>query len=1280
VQLITFVDSTASAVTITLLDYLTPYSTTYYSADLFTASSSDSAVQTAIQALTNVDSVDVSTYTDTSGYTVFAVTFLTNLGIVPLLISSDTSKVTVSEATQGVSEVQMITLASDIEYVREQQQFELATSAAAVYLSYNGGTAVAVTSPTTALIQAALETFNGADGSPLSVTVTEGIDASTMYTVTFTSPVGDAALLVVTSPDSTTAITVVETIKGVAPSTGTFTLYYEGQYTVDIAYDASALEVKTAVESLSNLGSVEVVRADTGNGFSWSVGFAQNGGDLRLMQASPYRYEVQQIITTGGSPTPLSGQFGVSFGGDSVIVNYDASASSFQSSLESMASVGDVEVSFAASSNGQATWLVTFRSLVGDVDTLSVDNSLLYGSNANVVATESIAGNSATLNGSNPRLTVEEKVAGYPSYLASFTVDLPGSFLTKVSQLESGGLYAQYFDNQYLYGSPTVERIDPTVQFDWSTGLVTPDSSEYVSVRWTGKLLVPKTESYTFYLIADDAANLAINHTLVINASDVCCIEHRAVVSLIEGEYIDLSLEYQQLTGAASVSLQWSSASVRKQIIPSTYLFYATDIVGSPFSTTIVPGAADYPYTDAFGDGLLNATAGSIATFYIQTKDAFGNNKTTEYELIDPNDLLSVTLTQTEGAGYYASLEYVGPGLFKASYLPLKSGSYDLSIKMGGYDIYCGLGGTLKCSPFALTVSPGSTVPTMSEAESPSDESSDYLVEAVAGQFGYFYIQARDAFGNNQNKGGDAFLVKFTSKTDSDYQYQATVDDHGDGTYTARYTIPIAFSYNVYITLKSSEGWEESLLSCVSATTPFIFSRYYDGITAYSSPSFCALDQATSLKVVHNDLDPHSCTYDETDALSLSVATVGIANFFFVESRDAFGNLRRGENTTDFTGYGDGTSDYFLAEFEQAETGDKVTVSSAIDYIVAANIDNTTTNQYFRLSFGGRTTDDIISGVSAGGLEAILESLFDYQLNVMVTKTFLVKSTVTFTWAVQFLNMLDVWQSAPDFGSVTSSRLTLVAPFSSTESTSFYSSMTISREMTHGIYPISFSLWHTGSYTVRITNKGVDVQGSPLTIVVSNGDLSADASVAYGTGLEGGVAGEPVIVNIQAKDTRQAAVQYLKSTATIINYVQEIQQVVVNTACSFVFRGQTSVALATTDTYATLVTLLDNMVVLGTYEILDTSGVAVTTTDTVGTFQIKFTSLPGTLPLMSSIDASSTTAGLTVTRVQTGDAPYRHEVQVITCSALVGYVTFTLNGITTGENKDKLKDLNRSLN
>ena len=172
--------------------------------------------------------------------------------------------------------------------------------------------------------------------------------------------------------------------QGVAPSVGTFTIYYEGSYTADIPYNGGAAVVKKALEALSNIGTVQVLRDDTNNGFKWTVMFTQNSGNLRMMVASPYRYEVQQIQTTGGSPTPLSGALTVSFGGDSVTVASDVSEIGLASALQSMPSVGNVQVARTSQPSGQFTWLVTFRALVGNVNMLAVDYTMLYGTNAKV--------------------------------------------------------------------------------------------------------------------------------------------------------------------------------------------------------------------------------------------------------------------------------------------------------------------------------------------------------------------------------------------------------------------------------------------------------------------------------------------------------------------------------------------------------------------------------------------------------------------------------------------------------------------------------------------------------------------------------------------------------------------------------------------------------------------------------------------------------------------------------------------------------------------------------
>jgi len=102
-----------------------------------------------------------------------------------------------------------------------------------------------------------------------------------------------------------------------------------------------------------------------------------------------------------------------------------------------------LQVARTAQPAGAYTWLVTFRALVGHVNLLHVDYSTLYGSNAKAVVSEVVAGSNKTLTGTNPRLTMYEKVAGQPSYTAQYTVDTPGKYLTRVSQLLPGGLSAQ---------------------------------------------------------------------------------------------------------------------------------------------------------------------------------------------------------------------------------------------------------------------------------------------------------------------------------------------------------------------------------------------------------------------------------------------------------------------------------------------------------------------------------------------------------------------------------------------------------------------------------------------------------------------------------------------------------------------------------------------------------------------------------------------------------------------------------------------------------------------
>ena len=124
-----------------------------------------------------------------------------------------------------------------------------------------------------------------------------------------------------------------------------------------------------------------------------------------------------------------------------------------------------------------------------------------------------------------PVWQVSEKVAGLPSYTGMYVPDEVGSYALAVRQLQRGGLHADYFDNQWLLDSPVIERIDPTINFDWGTGVLTNYGRDYVSVRWTGKVLPSTTEEYTLYAYADDGVRLYVDHVLLIDSWDECCTE-----------------------------------------------------------------------------------------------------------------------------------------------------------------------------------------------------------------------------------------------------------------------------------------------------------------------------------------------------------------------------------------------------------------------------------------------------------------------------------------------------------------------------------------------------------------------------------------------------------------------------------------------------------------------------------------------------------------------------------------------------------------------------------
>jgi len=508
----------------------------------------------ALEELSNIESVDVtSSGTYSSGLT-FSVTFTGNFGALPTLgIHGVTGSVSVIQT--GVTEIQTIVTRADTDFVPEVQTILTSgtITGGTFKINFYGHTekssSIAYDAVATS-VKSALESMSFVGSVKVTRTTISSSSGTYMWAITFLDPVGDVPTMVITSSLTGTSptVTVAEVTKGTSSLGGTFVLSYMGQYTNNLAFDASAQSVKDELEALSTVTEVEVYKEDLYNGHKWTVTFTKQLGNLPAIVAYPFQYEIQTISTTGGSPTPLGGSFYLTYMNESTnVLSFDVSAAGLEAALESLSSIGNVDVNRVVSTNGQYTWSVTFRSDIGNVDMIVPTYSGLTGSNAKVTVVETVSGSSASLTGENPSVIVEEKVAGLPSYTANYYASSIGSYLLAVRQLTPGGLTGSYFDNQWLSGSPVIQRIDPEINFNWANGLITTYGSDYVSIRWVGKLLADVDEEFTLYLTADDGARVYINHTLVLDQWDSVAVFYVLMSTFLQLDILILSLNIRKL-------------------------------------------------------------------------------------------------------------------------------------------------------------------------------------------------------------------------------------------------------------------------------------------------------------------------------------------------------------------------------------------------------------------------------------------------------------------------------------------------------------------------------------------------------------------------------------------------------------------------------------------------------------------------------------------------------------------------------------------------------------
>ena len=151
------------------------------------------------------------------------------------------------------------------------------------------------------------------------------------------------------------------------------------------------------------------------------------------------------------------------------------------------------------------------------------------------------------------------------------------SFVNSSSVGTGTGLTGAYYasQNQTFNGSPTLVRVDPTINFNWSGAGPDPSVGQTdFTARWTGSVQPQFDETYTFYATADDGVRLWINGQELVNGwVNEGPTTYTGTIALKAQQLYNLQMDYFQAGGGAMAELQWSSPSTTLAVVPQTQLY-----------------------------------------------------------------------------------------------------------------------------------------------------------------------------------------------------------------------------------------------------------------------------------------------------------------------------------------------------------------------------------------------------------------------------------------------------------------------------------------------------------------------------------------------------------------------------------------------------------------------------------------------------------------------------------------------------------------------------------
>jgi hypothetical protein len=124
-----------------------------------------------------------------------------------------------------------------------------------------------------------------------------------------------------------------------------------------------------------------------------------------------------------------------------------------------------------------------------------------------------------------------------------------------------GPWQGEYFNSQYLTGSPVLVRTDSVLDFDWGFGSPAPEvKRDFFSARWTGTFTFAAGR-YAFTTFTDDGVRVYVDGTRIIDSWLPMRGVRSSTINLSEGTHT-VKVEFFERTGKAQIRLSWKQVGV----------------------------------------------------------------------------------------------------------------------------------------------------------------------------------------------------------------------------------------------------------------------------------------------------------------------------------------------------------------------------------------------------------------------------------------------------------------------------------------------------------------------------------------------------------------------------------------------------------------------------------------------------------------------------------------------------------------------------------------------